>query len=104
MTQQAATLLSNLDTLCGYVLPELPPSVLVELRGTCRALFDLLDGCSGEIWSAAAVQLVPVKLLPSGEDGRAIQAVLRQQGALSARLTSGISGLSASVCLEPGVT
>lgn len=90
MVVQGPTLLSCSDVLRKYVLEELHPSMLAQLRQTSKAVLAYVDG-SEVAWRRAAAVLISEELLLEGATGKGIQKLLRQQGSLSAILTSGIS-------------
>lgn len=88
MTAQGSSLLSCTDVLRKFVLEELHPAVLAQLRQTSKAVRAIVDD-SEVAWRKAAALLIPEGLLPEGATGVAIQKVLRQQGSLCVILTSG---------------
>ena len=89
MGAHGPTLLSCTDVR-KFVLEELRPSVLAQLRQTSKAMLAVVDGSQVARRRAAAL-LISEGLLAEGATGHAIQKVLRQQGSLSAILTSGVA-------------
>ena len=77
------------DPLRLHALHDLPAASLAHLRRANGAAQLLVDYHTGSIWKAAASELVEDSVLPSAEHSQAVQAKLRQQGAMPRRMRAG---------------
>ena len=81
---RAGTLLRSLQ---GFEY--LSPESLAHLRRVNKAAQQLVDQYTGSVWKAAASALLDRSCLPSAEHAYAVQATLKEQGALLRSILSG---------------
>ena len=77
------------DPLRLHALHSVPVTSLAYLRRANTAAQLLVEEHTGSVWKAAASKLVEDDILPSAEHSHAVQAKLRQQGALLRKMRAG---------------